>query len=205
MSHEPRFSGDLRELPTDAFGHRSLTWWGVLAFMVIEGAAFAMAVAAYFMLMNQEGSWPPRPHAPPDLVAGTVFTLLMLLSEIPNGVIKKAAAAKQRGTVQVGLLLMALIGVALFAVRALEFQSLNIGWTENAYGSVIWMLLVLHTVHVLTDWIDTLVLAALMFTPQSKSPRRYVDVAENSLYWRFVWLTWLPLYALIYWVPRWVP
>jgi len=24
------------------------------------------------------------------------------------------------------------------------------------------------------------------------------------MYWRFVWLCWLPIYALIYWVPRWV-
>ena len=66
------------------------------------------------------------------------------------------------------------------------------------------MLLVLHTVHVLTDWVDTVVLAALFFTPQKRSMRRFVDVSENSLYWRFVWLTWLPIYALIYWVPRWV-
>ena len=66
------------------------------------------------------------------------------------------------------------------------------------------MLLVLHTAHVLTDWIDTLVLTALMFTAQSKEARRLVDVSENSLYWRFVWLTWLPIYALLYWVPRWI-
>jgi heme/copper-type cytochrome/quinol oxidase subunit 3 len=66
-----------------------------------------------------------------------------------------------------------------------------------------WALLLLHTVHILTDWIDTLVLSALMFTKHGPEPRRFVDVSENSLYWRFVWLAWLPIYLLLYWVPRW--
>ena len=47
------------------------------------------------------------------------------------------------------------------------------------------------------------VLAKLVFTPHGEDPRRHVDVSENSLYWRFVWLSWLPIYLLIYWLPRW--
>jgi cytochrome c oxidase subunit 3 len=202
---EPRFSGDVAELPTHAFGHRSLTWWGVIAFMVIEGAFFLLAIATYFFLMNQEQQWPPEPVDPPNLLAGTLFTLMMLLSEIPNTIVKKASEEGRLGTVKIGLLLIILIGVVLGVLRAFEFGSLNVGWTDNPYGSVIWMLLLLHTTHVLTDWVDTIVLAALMFTPQGKSPRRMVDVSENGLYWRFVWLTWLPIYLLIYWVPRWIP
>ena len=204
MMLEPRFTGDLAHLPTHAFGHRSLTWWGVVAFMVIEGAGFAMAIAAYFFLLSHEQSWPPEPFDPPLLLAGTLFTIVMLLSEIPNTIIKKAAEQEQRGLVQIGLLLMVLIGILLGVLRGYEFASLNVGWADNAYGSVIWMLLLLHTLHVLTDWIDTVVLAALMFTPHGARGRRFVDVSENSLYWRFVWLTWLPIYALIYWLPRWV-
>jgi len=60
----------------------------------------------------------------------------------------------------------------------------------------------LHTTHVGTDWVDTVVLAALMRTPHGETPRRFVDTDENALYWRFVWLSWLPIYALIYIVPR---
>lgn len=201
---ETRFTTDLATLPTHAYGHRSLTWWGVMAFMVIEGMFFVMAVVAYFFVMNQEMDWPPGPVAPPDLLAGTLFTLTMLASEIPNTIIKKEAEAEKPRLVQIGLVLMVLFGLLLFVFRAMEFQSLNIDWTENAYGSILWMLLLLHTAHVLTDWVDTAVLAALMFTPQKAEPRRFVDVSENGLYWRFVWLTWLPLYLLIYWLPRWI-
>jgi heme/copper-type cytochrome/quinol oxidase subunit 3 len=64
------------------------------------------------------------------------------------------------------------------------------------------MLLVLHTTHIGTDWVDTLVLAALMHTRHGTEGRRFVDCSENAVYWRFVWLLWLPLYGLIYWLPR---
>jgi cytochrome c oxidase subunit 3 len=202
MSLEPSFTDDLSALPTHAFSYRSLTWWGIIAFMVIEGAAFALAIAAYFFVMAQEQEWAPRPWDPPGLLAGTTFTLVMLLSEIPNSMIKKAAEAYDIDAVRKLLPWIVTIGLLLFVVRGFEFNSLNVLWYDNAYGSIIWALLFLHTTHVVTDWGDTVVLWRLMKTPHGEDPRRFVDVDENALYWRFVWLTWLPIYVLIYWVPR---
>lgn len=202
MSLEPSFTEDVSALPTHAFSYRSLTWWGIIAFMVIEGAAFALTIAAYFFLMAQEQEWAPRPWSPPGLLAGTLFTLVMLLSEIPNSMIKKAATTYDLDAVRKLLPVLVTIGVLLFVLRGFEFNSLNVLWYENAYGSIIWALLLLHTTHVATDWGDTVVLWLLMKTPHGEDPRRFVDTDENALYWRFVWLSWLPIYGLIYWVPR---
>lgn len=198
----PSFTTDLAPLPTYAFGRRSLTWWGIIAFFLIEGTAFALAVAAYFFLMGQEQAWPPPAVQPPGLLPGTLFTILIVLSEIPNTAIKWAAEREDLPRVRGLLVLISLIGLVLLVLRGFEFNALNVLWHENAYGSVVWMLLVLHTTHILTDWIDTLVLAALMFTPHGTEGRRMVDCSENAVYWRFVWLLWLPLYLLIYWLPR---
>ena len=202
MNRKLVFQQDLSGLPTHAFSHRSLTWWGIIGFMVIEGAAFALAIAAYFFLMSHEQEWAPRPTLPPDLLAGTLFTIVLLLSEIPNTMIKKAAEAYDVEGVRKLLPWMVAIGILLFVIRGFEFNSLNVLWYDNAYGSIIWALLFLHTTHVGTDWVDTVVLWRLMRTPHGHEPRRLVDTDENALYWRFVWLTWLPIYALIYLVPR---
>ena len=202
MNMRPTFTRDVAELPTHAFSYRSLTWWGIIGFMVIEGVAFAMAIAAYFFLMSQEQSWAPRPWEPPNFIAGTLFTIVMLLSEIPNTMVKKAAESYDVGRVRRLMPWIVAIGVLLLILRGFEFNSLNILWYENAYGSILWTLLLLHTVHIGTDWVDTVVLWRLMKTPHGEEPRRLVDTDENALYWRFVWLTWLPIYALIYWVPR---
>ena len=44
-------------------------------------------------------------------------------------------------------------------------------------------------------------LVALVFSRPMTGPR-FVDVAENSLYWYFIVLSWIPLYLTIYFAPR---
>ena len=202
MTRAPRFTDSVAELPTHKFGPSSLTWWGILGFMVIEGAGFALAFAAYFFLMGHEQGWPPEGRLPPNLLWGTLFTLLILLSEIPNTIIKKAAHERDVATIRVLMPVIVGIGGVLLIIRGFEFNNLNCRWTDDAYSSIIWALLLLHTTHILTDWIDTVVLWALMMTPLGYEGRRLVDTDENSLYWRYVWLLWLPIYLMIYWVPR---
>ena len=202
MIREPRFTEDIAALPTYKFGPSSLTWWGIIGYMLIEGAAFALAFAAYFVLMGHEQGWPPEGRQAPDILAGTLFTLLILLSEIPNTAIKKAAVSGDVPAIRRLMPVMVAVGAALLVIRAFEFNSLNCRWTDNAYASIIWALLLLHTAHILTDWLDTLVLWALIRTPLAYEGRRQVDVDENALYWRYVWLLWIPIYLMIYWVPR---
>ena len=103
----------------------------------------------------------------------------------------------------IGLLIISLVGVLNLVIRIFEFPALQCKWDTNAYGSLVWTLLGLHTVHLLTDVVDTFVLTALMFTRHGRAPRRFDDVSDNAFYWYFVVLTWPPLYLLIYWVPRW--
>ena len=202
MIRAPRFTDDVAGLPTYKFGTSSLTWWGIIGFMLIEGTAFGLAFAAYFFLMGHEQGWPPEGRAAPDVLAGTLFTILILASEGPNTMLKKAANERDVPTVRILLPVMVLIGIVLLVIRGFEFNSLNVRWTDNAYGSIIWALLLLHTTHILTDWFDTVVLAFLMRTPLGYEGRRLVDTDENSLYWRYVWLLWIPIYLMIYWVPR---
>jgi heme/copper-type cytochrome/quinol oxidase subunit 3 len=82
-----------------------------------------------------------------------------------------------------------------------EFMHLNTHWQAHAFGSIVWLILGLHTVHLLTDTWDTVVLTVLMHTGPLEG-KRFVDVSENALYWIFVVLSWLPLYAVLYWAPR---
>jgi heme/copper-type cytochrome/quinol oxidase subunit 3 len=96
---------------------------------------------------------------------------------------------------------MAVIGLLILAVRVWEFRSFHIRWDDNAYGSITWFILGLHATHVLTDLGDTVVLAALMFTRHA-TEKRFSDVSDNAFYWYFVVASWIPIYVLLYGVPR---
>ena len=97
---------------------------------------------------------------------------------------------------------MSAIGVATVGIRFWEFTQLYVRWDQNAYGSLLWLLLGLHYTHLITDVGDTLVLTALMFTSHGRG-KRFSDVSDNAFYWYFVVARWLPIYLLVYWAPRW--
>jgi heme/copper-type cytochrome/quinol oxidase subunit 3 len=193
--------GDLSGLPESASGANHLVWWGNIGFMLIEGTGFALAAAAYLYLMTQASAWPPRGDPLPGLAWSGIFTAGLLLSQIPNLWVLRCARAKNVAGVRWGTAAMALAGLLLLVPRGFEFAHLGVPWHRDGYGSIIWLLLVLHTTHVVTDWGDTLVLGAWLFTHEVGDDQ-FGDVEDNSNYWSFVVLCWLPIYALIYWAPR---
>ncbi len=130
-----------------------------------------------------------------------MLALLLVASAVPNVWLDRIARRQELGKVRLGLVLMSALGLAACAIRVFEFPALGIGWDANVYGSLLWLLLGLHTAHIATDVADTLVLTALMFTRHAHG-KRFSDVSDNCFYWQFVVLSWLPIYVLIYWVPR---
>lgn len=191
---------DAAALPSYGFGHRSLMWWGTMGMIAIEGMAFALAAAMYLYLWSQSDTWPPSAQ-PPELRWGTINLVVLLLSGLPNHWTKRAAERHDLSRVRVGMVVCLAFSVAFLAVRALEFTALNCRWDSNAYGSVVWLLLGLHTTHLVTDFYDSAVLTVLTYTGPIEG-RRFVDVSENALYWYFVVLAWVPIYAIVYWAPR---
>jgi cytochrome c oxidase subunit 3 len=191
---------DVSGLPSYGFSHRSLMWWGTAGMIAIEGTAFAFMIIIYFYLRSLTQTW-PEGGATPDLLWGTLNLGIILASAIPNARADKAAIAHDLRKVRTAMVCSSLFGLTLCAVRWLEFTALNVRWDDSAYGSCVWMLLGLHTFNLVTDVIDTLVLTAVMFKRPLEG-KRFVDIAENSGYWDFIVLTWVPIYAVIYWAPR---
>ena len=196
-----RIAIDLSRLPLHGLGRTSVTWWGTMAFMLIEGTGFALVIAVYLYLMSLAATWPIN-APPPDLLPGTLLTLILAVSVIPNVLVSRWAGQQDLRKVRIGMIAMSLFGIVALIPRAFEFYALRVSWDTNAYGSVVWMLLGLHTTHILTDLADTLVLAVLMFTRHGDNLRRFGDVQDNAMYWNFVVAAWLPIYGCIYWVSR---
>jgi cytochrome c oxidase subunit 3 len=200
MNQAPARALDVSGLPTVVFSHRSLMWWGTLGMMAIEGTFFGLALMAYFYLRSHQDTWPIT-SLPPDLLWGTLNTVLMAASIVPAHLAKRAAERLDLHGVRRWLRIAVAFSVAFMAVRAMEFAALNVRWDSSAYGSLVWLLLGLHTTHIATDLIDTTVLTVLFHTGPLDG-KRFVDVSENSFYWYFVVAAWLPFYLVIYWGAR---
>jgi cytochrome c oxidase subunit III len=191
---------DVSGLPSVAFGQRNTTWLANVFYMAIEGMMFALMFATYFYLRTRSTNWPPG-HLSPALGYGVANALVFLLSIIPAWIVKRRAPERSRRAVRNGLLVLALFALAATVFRVFEFSALNCRWTDDAYSSTVWVLIGMHSGHLVTELIETLVLLAISFTPKMEGTR-LADAAINSDYWYFVVITGLMVDLVIYGTTR---
>jgi cytochrome c oxidase subunit III len=198
---ERRSTLDVSGLTTVPFGHRSLLWWGTLAFAVIEGFTLLLMVASYFYLRTNEFEWPPGRTPNPDLLIPTINTVLLLLVIVPMRMVDKAAKRMDRAAVIRGLLIAMAMTIVVAVLRWFELMALNARWDAHAYASAAWGVVVLHATLVYVDVFETGALAALFMSRHAKR-KHYPDASDAADYQYFLSLVWVPLYFVIYWGPR---
>jgi cytochrome c oxidase subunit 3 len=194
---------NLSELPAAGFRTHGLWFWATLGFMIIEGAGFALACAAYVYLMNGARQWPLDGVAP-DLSWGTAQTVVMLVSLVPTIILSRVARRREAAPTQLWALILFVLNTLCLVVRGFEFPHLNARWDYDAYGSIVWALMLLHTTHLVTDFVGTAALTLILFVKPIDT-ERFSDVDDDCVYWLFVIACWLPIYLLVYWAPRWAP
>jgi cytochrome c oxidase subunit III len=192
---------DVGTLPAKAFGPRTTIWWGVLGLLTIEGTMFGILVASYLYLTKNFSAWPPLGTPPPDLGVATVNMILLLASVWPMRVAHRAAFIERRRPIALALAVCTLAGMVALVLRFFEFRAMHIRWDTNAYGSIVWTILGMHTGHLIASTLENILLMVLMRAGPVES-KHFVDTNVNAVYWYFVVFAWLPIYCLVYFAPR---
>jgi heme/copper-type cytochrome/quinol oxidase subunit 3 len=195
-----RVVANVTELPTVTYGHRSLMWWGTLGFIMIEGSTLFICAMSYFYIRTNFLNWPPEHVFRPSLTIPTVQVALMILSNIPMVMVDRAARRLDLPTVRAGMVVCTLLAVVMCVLRGLEFQALNVRWDTNAYASAAWATVVAHATLLLLETLECIVVTALLLSPNLEQ-RDLAGVTDNALYWYFLTLVWVPLYAIVFLSP----
>lgn len=191
---------DVSALPSVAFGKANTTWLGNVFYMMIEGTMFALLFASYFYLRTRTNDWPPI-QSPPNLTFGVINGIVFLFSLIPARYAQRIAPTGDRGRIRLALAALAMFAIANMVLRGFELANLNCRWYDNAYGSIIWSLIGLHTGHLITEFIETVSIFGIALTPKMEGTR-LADVAVNSDYWYFVVVTAVLVDFIIYGTTR---
>jgi cytochrome c oxidase subunit III len=200
---------DVSGLPHSVLDHRSPIWWGNLLLIVIETTLFALLVASYFYLSFNFDQWPPpRVNVDPviydpvpSLLFPTANLALLLVSCLPMLWADQACLNRNIRTVIIGLAATVACGAASIWLRFVEFDSIYFHWDENAYASVVWTIMVMHLAHIIVGTAENLLMFAwAVIKPLDDKHAR--DIRVTAVYWYWIALIWIPLYAVIFWVPR---
>lgn len=191
---------DVSHLPEFAFGHRTITWWGVVGFLAIETTMLVICFVTYFYLRDRATDWPPPPTELPDLLVPTVNLALMLVSVATMHMVDRAAKKLDERKVFTWLTTTLVIGITFTVLRGFEFTALNVSWDTNAYGSIVWTIIVIHTFHLVSEIIETIIIGLILARGHTE-PKYFVDLSDNALYWYFIVIIWIPCYVIIFLAP----
>lgn len=192
---------DVSGLPTIAVGVRAPLWWGQALMMTIESTIFANLIAAYFYVRIGFAHWPPPNEAKPDLFIPTLGLLILLISVPPMVWSGSAAEKHDRRGALLGLLLNLACCFAFLGVRWIELVRLDIKWNSDIYGSFVWCLLGLHTMHVIADTAQSCVMLGTLLA-RRVGEKQILGFRVDGQYWYFVVAIWIPIYLVVYIYPR---
>lgn len=192
-----RESIDVSRLPTVVFGSKCIMFWGTVAFMVIEGWTMALTGMSYFYLRQSTPHWPPLRTPNPGLLIPSINMAVMLVSLVPSYLAAESAKKLDRSGVTRWLLVTGFLGVVILVLRWYELWAINTRWDTTAYGSIAWLVVGLHMTLILLDVGDTIGLG-VMFAKRELPPHYYPDTTDNSMYWYFTVLGWIPFFLIVY-------
>lgn len=188
---------DVSGLPTYAFGRRDPRWIAVMLLIAIEATVFGLMVFAYFYSRLRLEVWPPTGVGSREQVLGGCVLATLLLSVWPAHLVNVAVYAGELLRARFWLIITTLFSLAALVLRSVELSHLPFRWDSNVFGSLFWGVLSLHTMHLVAANIENVLFLALLYRgPVEK--KHLVDLEVNGVYWYFVVLAWLPLYAIFY-------
>lgn len=182
---------------------RAPVWWGVLGLVLIEASVVAGFVATYFYLRLMSNEWPPAGVSPPDMLRPSISVGLLLASSAAMLIAGRAISKNKNKPFVILIFTAVALNTLVLVLRWQQFQLFDFRWDDHAYGSVVWTLSGFHFIHVVSAIIGTAVIGILGLKGYFDS-RQQIGVIVDTLYWNFVSLAWLPLYLVLYWVPRWL-
>ena len=181
-------------------GSHSISWWAMVIVILNESVVFASLLASYFYIHFNSVLWPPQGVKRPELVLSSINTLILISSSLV--LLWAAAGLRQEnvGRFRIGLAITFLMGILFLGFQLYEYTRLDFLPQEHAYGSLFWSITGLHALHVLAG---LLMLAYLQVRAAFGhfTAKRHQAVENISLYWHFVDVVWILIFASLYLSP----
>lgn len=167
---------------------------GLVAFLAVASSLFSLFVSAYFQRMDY-GDWTPL--AEPSVL--WVNTALLILGSIFFQRARNAAIKSLVNKVKLNLMIAGLCTFAFIAGQLWAWQGLyDAGYflTSNPANSFFYVLTAIHALHIFGGlWVWSKTVFKLQNNIELHNLR--VSVELCTIYWHFLLLVWLVLFALL--------
>jgi cytochrome c oxidase subunit 3 len=170
---------------------------GMLLFIISEVMIFGAFFTAYFFIrVVNSDPWPAHGTELPKVVAGfntaillsSSLTLHWALTSVKNG---------NRFGLKAGMLSTFFLGLTFLFVQINEYVHVGFAPHDSAQGSIFYGLTGLHGAHVTIGLILLAIVTVRAFRGHY-SPEEHRGVEVPGIYWHFVDVMWIVVYATVY-------
>ncbi len=194
-------------LPHDARGGISNPILGMILFICSEVMFFSGLFAAYFSVRASSVPWPPVVPGDPELTEAFnlhaepgfafVLTLLLITSSFTCQMAIWAIRRDDHTGFVRGIGVTLILGIAFLIGQIYDYSQLGFGISDTPFGTTFYTLTGFHGAHVFGGAVMLSVILYRGLAGQFSS-RHYDAVEAVSLYWHFVDVVWIVLFATLY-------
>jgi cytochrome c oxidase subunit 3 len=171
---------------------------GIFLFIASEIMLFGAFFTALFFVrvVNEVESWPPEGFHLPVFVAG-VNTAILVTSSFTMHWALQAIKRGSRAGMQAGLVLTLALGLTFLITQMLEYSRIGFAPRDGAFATTFYGLTGLHGAHVFVGLV-LLSMATVRAFRGHFSPAHHHGVEIPGIYWHFVDVMWIVVYATVY-------
>jgi cytochrome c oxidase subunit 3 len=189
---------DHPEVPTKERPAPGAGPFGLAIFLVSLAVLFAASVVAFVALRLGADSW--RATAPPPLPRSLwLSSALILVGSVTAEASLRAARANRQTALRATLLATLLLGFAFLASQTwswLQLIETRTTLTTSLYGWLFYFLTGLHALHLIGGLVPLTVITVNAFYHRY-SPVHHSPVRFSTMYWHFLGVVWLTLFAVL--------
>lgn len=194
---------DDRLLPRLPPSTAQVGYWGMALFVATEATMFASLLTSYLFLGTANAGWPPAGVERPKLVLAPIMTVILLASSATLLWAEHGIKNGARGRLRLGLGLTILLGVIFLVVQGVEYHDKleTLKPWANSYAASFYTITSFHALHVMTGLLLLGYTEIRAFLSHFDA-EHHLAVKNVSLYWHFVDVVWLFVFATLYLSPR---
>ena len=172
---------------------------GMLLFIISEIMVFGAFFTAYFFIrvVVEDTTWFPFDGFELPVAVAGVNTAILLSSSLTMHWAQTSIKNGNRAGLKAGIVLTFLLGLTFLFIQINEYIHIGFAPSDHAQGSIFYGLTGLHGAHVFVGLCLLLTVVIRTFRGHF-SPEHHHGVEVPGIYWHFVDVMWVLVYATIY-------